>query len=119
MRIIKRKKGGKEYYYLQHSVRKGNKVITREKYLGIKIPEDIENIKSNFMKMFEKNLMLKIESIKANFQKEWEKYPNSIKEKLKDALIQWSHTDILFPQTLDEFERILIDIKNHKLEEGK
>ena len=86
MRIIKRKKGGKEYYYLQHSVRKGNKVITREKYLGIKIPEDIENIKSNFMKMFEKNLMLKIESIKANFQKEWEKYPNSIKEKLKEDI---------------------------------
>ncbi len=34
-----------------------------------------------------------------------------IKEKLKDDLIQASKSIILFPKTLDEFERMLIDLK--------
>ena len=42
---------------------------------------------------------------------------DTIREQLKKALIQWSHSEILFPQSLDEFERILIDIKNKKFEE--
>ena len=31
MRIITRKKGNKDYYYMQHSFRKGKRIITREK----------------------------------------------------------------------------------------
>ena len=36
MRIIERKKGKKTYFYLQHSFRKNGKVVTRERYLGMK-----------------------------------------------------------------------------------
>ena len=41
MRIVK--KDG--YYYLKHSFRKDGKVVTKEKYLGKKIPKNIEEIK--------------------------------------------------------------------------
>ena len=47
MRVIKRKKGKQEYFYLQHSFRKDGKVVTKETYLGKKVPGDIERIKKN------------------------------------------------------------------------
>ncbi|MEK9148744.1 MAG: hypothetical protein AAB267_01715 [Candidatus Desantisbacteria bacterium] len=43
----------------------------------------------------------------------------TIKDRLKEILIAWSHSKIQFPKSLDEFERILIDIKGHKLEDVK
>ena len=86
MRIIKRKKGNKEYFYLQHSFRKDGKVITREKYLGSKIPEKIEEIKREFAKEGQKILYEKLEKIKSNFQKEWKQIPESVKEKEKQEI---------------------------------
>lgn len=79
MRIIKRK--GK-YFYLQHSFRKNNKVITKEKYLGKTLPKNIENLKQQF----KKDLYEKLEKIKENFQKEWETYPKTIKENVKEQI---------------------------------
>ena len=35
----------------------------------------------------------------------------TIKEKLKKALIDWSRSDILFPKSLEEFEKILVGLK--------
>jgi len=81
MRIIKRKKGNKEYFYLQYSFRENSKVITKEKYLGKEIPEDIEHLKVKLQEESKQELNKKLESIKKNFQEEWEKYPESIKAK--------------------------------------
>jgi len=86
MRFIKRKKGNKEYYYLQHSFRKGSKIITKEKYIGKILPKDIEEIMENFKLEFKKDLYKKLDSIKNNFQKEWKKLPESIKEKEKEEI---------------------------------
>jgi len=86
MRVLTRKKGKKTYYYLQHSFRKDGKVITKEKYLGIKIPKDLEKLKRK-LKREEKNLLYeKLKAIKENFQKEWKRYPDSIKEKEKEEI---------------------------------
>jgi len=41
------------------------------------------------------------------------------REQVKNEFLQWSHTNVLFPKSLDEFEKILIDINNHRLEEAK
>lgn len=81
MRILKRKKGNEEYYYLQHSFRKGAKVITREKYLGKEIPKDIEEIKTRLKLELQKELYKKLETIKKNFKEQWKKYPKTVKEK--------------------------------------
>src|SRR3989344_7137800 len=86
MRIIKRKKGNKEYFYLQHSFRKGGRVITREIYLGKKIPKNIEIIKKGIEQEYRKDLYRKLQNIKKNFQKEWKKYPKTMQEKEKEEI---------------------------------
>mgnify|MGYP001568359958 FL=1 len=86
MRILKRKKGKNEYFYLQYSFRKGRKVKTKEKYLGKEIPKNIEEIKKQIKKELKEELYNKLEKIKENFIKEWKTYPESVKEKLKEEI---------------------------------
>ena len=86
MRIIKKKKGKNAYFYIQHSIRKGNKVITKEIYLGKKIPGNIEIIKKGLEQEYKEELYKKLEKIKENFQKEWRKYPKNIQEKEKEEI---------------------------------
>ena len=86
MRIIKRKKGKKEYFYLQHSFREKGGVITKEKYLGKAIPKDIESIIHKFRSEIQKNQYIKLEKIKKDFQKEWRKYPATIKDKEREEI---------------------------------
>jgi Fic family protein len=83
MRILKRRKGKQEYYYLQHSFRKGSRVISKEKYLGKEIPSEKELDKLKVELLREKNneLNSKLEKIKDNFQAEWKKIPESAKER--------------------------------------
>src|SRR5690349_15525153 len=45
--IAKRKRGDKIYYYLYHDLKKGGR-RQRDKYLGTKIPENVEEIKQEF-----------------------------------------------------------------------
>ena len=81
MKIRERVKGKRKYYYLEHSIRKGNKVIKKEKYLGTKIPKNIGGIKEKFLRELKSDLYKKLEKIKKHFQEEWKKLPESIKEK--------------------------------------
>lgn len=71
MHIIKRKKGGAEYFYLQHSFRKDGKVTTREVYLGKKVPDNIGEIKAKLALEAKEALFEKLEKIKNCFQEEW------------------------------------------------
>lgn len=87
MRVLKRKIRGRIYYYLQHSFRKGNKVITREKYLGREIPSGIEGMKEAFLEeCYKASLHRLFERIKKNFQREWGKYPESAKDKVIEQI---------------------------------
>src|SRR3989338_8393844 len=81
MRIITRKKRNKKYFYLQHSLREGKKVITKEKYLGTEIPINIDEIMFAFKKEVQKNVNRKLEAIKKNFQSEWKRIPESARKK--------------------------------------
>src|SRR4030042_5916472 len=81
MRIITRKKGNREYFYLQHSFRKKGKVVTRERYLGDKIPSNMEDIKRDFSKEAKSDLYEKLGKIKRHFQEEWKRLPPSAKER--------------------------------------
>lgn len=86
MNIRRRVKGTKKYLYLEHSFRKGNKVIKKEKYLGTKIPDNINEIKIEFMKELKLELYEKLEKVRKDFQKEWKRIPNAIKEKQKEEI---------------------------------
>lgn len=86
MRIIKRRKGRKEYLYLQYSFRKGKKVFTREKYLGLEMPDNIEKIRDELKQEIENELHDMLNKIKEHFQAEWKKLPESVKENEKEEI---------------------------------
>ena len=109
MRIIKRK----NYFYLQHSYRKGKMVITKEKYLGKTIPKDMEEIKEGMLKEEKKELYKKLEKIKISFQEEWRKIPDSVKEKeLEEITIAFTYNTNAIEGstiTLEETREIIED----------
>lgn len=80
--IRKRKLGRKEYYYLEHTIKTGGKVEKKEKYLGKKIPQDIESVKQQFFhEIFKEKWFKNLETIKKNFSKEYQSMPKQAKEK--------------------------------------
>jgi len=113
MRVIIRKKGNKKYFYLQHSLRKDKKVITKEKYLGIEVPDNLEEIKSLFRKEMQQDINKKFETIKKNFQSEWRKIPESAKEKeLEEISIVFTYNTNAIEGstiTLEEVREIIHD----------
>ena len=81
MILITKNIKNKKYYYLKYSFRKGSKIITKEMYLGVKIPEDIEKIKEDFIQDLKTELNKRLESIRNNFQLEWKRIPESARKK--------------------------------------
>lgn len=114
VRVIKREKSKKNYYYLQHSFRKDGKVITKELYLGKEIPPNIDEIKSKLMHEPHKALAIKLEKIREKFQKEWKKTPLSAKEKdLHEIAIAFTYnTNALEGSTITlEDARLILEDK--------
>jgi Fic family protein len=113
MRVLKRKKGNEEFYYLQHSFRKNGKVITKEKYLGKEIPENLEDVKKGILKEVENELIKKLEKINENFHKEWKRTPESAKEnELKEIAIAFTYNTNAIEGstiTLEEAREIIED----------
>jgi len=113
MRIIKRKKGGAEYFYLQHSFRKDGKVKTKEIYLGKKIPDNIGEIKAKLAFEAKEALSQRLEKIRNRFQEEWARYPESAREKeLQELAIAFTYNTNAIEGstiTLEETRQILED----------
>lgn len=114
MRVIKRRKGNADYYYLQHSYRREGKVITKERYLGKEIPNNLEEIKKNLLHDTQEKFMLEnLEKIRCDFQKEWKKYPESAKHRQMQelAIIFTYNTNAIEGSkvTLEETRAILED----------
>ncbi len=92
MRVIKRRKGRREYYYLQYSFREDGRVVTREKYIGKQLPNNIDLIREELEAVAKKGLYSKLEQIRDEFQKEWKRYPLSAKEReLKEIAISFTY----------------------------
>lgn len=92
MRINEKSRGRKRYYYLEHSFRRGNRVLKKEKYIGTEIPANIEELKRKFKEDINKELITKLEKIKKNFQEEWKKIPPSaIKKELEEISIAFTY----------------------------
>ena len=81
MRIIKRKVGSTEYFYMQHTVRRDGKAVTTEWYLGKKIPVDIAERMRVFSREQRKEVHTKFSRIREAFQAEWQRMPSSAKQK--------------------------------------
>jgi len=112
-RVRKRKIGKKEYYYLEKTKREGNKVIKKEKYLGEKIPADLEKIREEFEKEMKNELYEKLKKIRNNFKAEWKKLPQTAKEKeLREIAIAFTYNTNAIEGstiTLEEAREIIQD----------
>lgn len=91
--IKKKQISNKTYHYLQHTFRINGKVNYKEKYIGEKIPKNIEKIKKEFlMEIYEELWYKKFNKIKNNFNKDHKKIPKSIKNKeLKNFAIKFTY----------------------------
>ncbi|MEK6947759.1 MAG: Fic family protein [Nanoarchaeota archaeon] len=83
MVVLKTKVNNEEkYYYLEHSYRENNKVNKKEIYLGKTIPDNIEELKKEFISQIYKEKWHSIlDKIRSNYSKELKNMPISIKDK--------------------------------------
>ncbi len=113
MKITTKKIGNKKYFYLKESTRNGKKVMTKEKYLGTSLPNNLDEITSELKKNLKKDLNKKLESIKNHFQSEWKKIPESArKRELEEISIAFTYNTNAIEGstiTLEEAREIIHD----------
>jgi len=92
--IKKKTISNKTYHYLQHTFRINGKVHYKEKYIGEKIPKDIEKKKKEFQnELYQKLWYDKFDKIKENFQNNQRKMSEKIKEKeLETFAVKFTYT---------------------------
>jgi len=73
---------GKEYYYLEHSLREGNTIKKKEVYLGAELPPNIETIKKNFINdIYKEKWYALLDNIQKGFFREVKSMPKSMRDK--------------------------------------
>ncbi|MDH3779426.1 MAG: Fic family protein [Nitrosopumilus sp.] len=78
VRIVKKKIGNNDFYYLRHHTKDKEKEV----YLGKKIPDNIEEIKKEFLMQFYRNDWLsKIKEISTGYKKYKKKVPKTVLQK--------------------------------------
>lgn len=89
MVTLKKKAVGKHsYYYLEHSFRKDGKIEKKERYLGKAIPENIEDIKKQFIsEIFKGKWFGDFDRIKDCFLSQKKVMPASAVEKEKETFM--------------------------------
>ena len=89
MTTIKKKAVGKyTYYYLEHSFRKDGKIEKKEKYLGKTIPENIEDVKKQFISdIFKSKWFGEFDRIQKGFLSQKKLMSTSAVEKEKETFM--------------------------------
>ena len=73
---------GREYFYLQHTIRTPSGVQTREKYLGVKLPHDVEASKRDFLtEIYRERWYPLLNQVRSNYQNEKRALPPSTLQK--------------------------------------
>lgn len=109
--IKKKRISNKTYHYLQHTYRENGKVNYKEKYLGEKLPKNIEKIKKDFLiEIYQELWYPNFDKIKENFKKDRTKMPTSAKEKeLETFAIKFTYsTNKIEGSTLTHKETALL-----------
>jgi len=125
--IKKKVIGNKEYYYLEHTIRQDNKIIKKEKYLGKKLPKNIEELKKGFfLKIYEERWYPLLNKIEKNYSKDLRLMPKVAKEKniqifsikftydtqrIEGSKLTLRETSELLEKDITPKEKSLIDIK--------
>lgn len=97
---------GKKYYYLEHTVREGNRFRNKRKYLGSEAPKNIESIKERFMhEVFLEKYKKSLETVKKKFSEDFSKYPLSAKEQYIESFM------IKFTYNTNRIEGSILSLK--------
>ena len=76
--IRKRLVGTREYFYLQHTLRTSKGVQAREKYLGARLPTNIEEVKRDFLiEIYKERWYPLLDVVRSNCLKEQRRMPRS------------------------------------------
>jgi len=76
--VKKRTIGTREYFYLQHTLRTPEGIKTREKYIGAKLPADLEEAKRAFLlEIYKDRWYPLLDGIRINYSKEQRGMPPS------------------------------------------
>lgn len=83
MVTIKKKALGKRtYYYLEHTLREGDKIQKKERYIGKRLPKNIEEVKRAFLsEIYREKWYPLLDKIKEHFSKERKQLPKTAEEK--------------------------------------
>jgi cell filamentation protein, protein adenylyltransferase len=80
--VRKKRLRGRSYYYLEHSVRDGRRVEKKEKYLGKDLPENVEQLKREFLKsIYREKWFDRFDAIKVAHSARRKKLPPSARQK--------------------------------------
>lgn len=112
--VVKRKVKGKIYYYIRHNIRKGKK--QSDMFLGTKIPDNIDELKQEFLsKFYEEQWLAKLEKIQLHYKKERKNIPRSVIQKELNAFA------IEFTYNTQKIEGSTLTLKetHDLLEEGR
>ena len=78
--------GDKIFYYLEHSVREGKKVVKHEKYLGDTLPKDLDWLKREFAEeLYRQRWLPQFDSIMAGYARHQKSLPESARKKELDT----------------------------------
>ncbi len=93
VRIKKRIHGRQTYYYLEHTLREKGKIQKKEKYLGKRLPKNIEEVKKRFLsEIYREKWYPLLDKIKENFSKEQKQTSEVAKEKeIKNFMIRFTY----------------------------
>lgn len=93
VRIQRRMLKGNAYYYLEHTIRNKDKRATKSKYLGRKIPKDIEKVKKRFQVELDKEKWFAdFDEIRRGYKAEQGRTPKSAREKrLLDFSVRFTY----------------------------
>ena len=91
--IIKRTVKGISYFYLEHSIRKTSGIAKQSKYLGRKIPKDIEKIKKQFVYELNREKWFNLfDKIKEKYTAELLEIPKTAREKsLREFSVRFTY----------------------------
>ncbi|MDD5133645.1 MAG: Fic family protein [Candidatus Nanoarchaeia archaeon] len=92
--ILKKKLiGNQVYYYLEHSIRKDDKILKKEIYLGKQLPKNLDDIKKKFIfDLYKEKWFDNFSIIKQNHSKEEKLMPKSAKEKeLENFIVKFTY----------------------------
>ena len=76
--VRKRQVGTREYFYLQHTLRTSKGVETRERYLGARLPANINEVKRDFLtEIYKERWYPLLDVIRSDYSKEQRMMPRS------------------------------------------